>query len=230
MRFLSTVAISIGLFCGIYASPILSRQIASQEEAYLSWSVDQAVAIGKKMRAEGRVGGWFDGRIVHTEHSYNYKLRATWLTPEVIRASARLTQIRSRLKDEETMALVAAAEAAGDTVVMVEIDPREGSGIIPRNWLAILQPKDLQTEALGAVRGLNSPKLRRLKSLTGIFDRDYSYDVFWVVFPLVNDNEEPLFPDSAQEAELVVRIYDKEGRVAWTIPASIRDRAHALAK
>ena len=47
---------------------------------------------------------------------------------------------------------------------------------------------------------------------------------------LVNDNGETLFPDTAQEAELVVRIYNKEGRVACPIPASIRDRARAIAK
>ena len=41
------------------------------------------------------MGGWLDTRILSTEHSYNYKLRATWLTPEVIRATARLAQVQS---------------------------------------------------------------------------------------------------------------------------------------
>ena len=47
------------------------------------------------------MGGWLDTRILSTEHSYNYKLRATWLTPEVIRATARLAQVRNWLSVEE---------------------------------------------------------------------------------------------------------------------------------
>ena len=78
------------------------------------------------------MGGRLDTRILSREHSYNYKLRATWLTPEVIRATARLAQVRNWLSVEETLALVAEAEAAGDTVILVEIDPREGSGVVPR--------------------------------------------------------------------------------------------------
>ena len=77
------------------------------------------------------MGGRWNTRILSREHSYNYKLCATWLTPEVIRATARLAQVRNWLSVEETLALVAEAEAAGDTVILVEIDPREGSGVIP---------------------------------------------------------------------------------------------------
>ena len=69
-----------------------------------------------------------------------------------------------------------------------------------------------------------------LKALGGTADRDYSYDVFWVVFPLVDNDGEPLLSDTTKEAELIVRIYGKEGRVDWKIPASIRDRAHAIAE
>lgn len=200
------------------------------EEPYLSWSAEQAVAIGKRMRANGRVGGFLDLRVVRTERSYNYKLRATWLTPEVTRAAARLAQIANRLSARETMALVAEAEAVGDTVLLVEIDPREGSGVIPLDWLAVLQPKGLAPEASGAARGVINPGLRELKALAGVFQRDYAYDQFWVVFPLHGETGAPLFSDSTQEAELVVRIYNKEGRVAWPIPGSIRERVRALLK
>jgi len=55
------------------------------------------------MRANGRVGGWFDARVVHTEHSYNYKLRATWLTPEVIRASARMIQLVEGMEELDVL-------------------------------------------------------------------------------------------------------------------------------
>ena len=181
------------------------------------------------MRKNGRVGGAFDGRVIHTEHSINYKLRATWLTPEVIRASARLEQLRSYLSERETLDLVDEAEAAGDTVILVEIDPREGSGVIPREWLAVLQPKGARLEDLGGVRGENRPELRRVKALSGVMKRDYAYDLFWLVFPLAGEEGEPLFPDSVDEAELVVRIYDKVGRVDWEIPPSIRARARSAA-
>ena len=201
---------------------------SEQDQAFLSWNKGHAVSIGKSMREKGRIGGLFDFRIIHTEHSYNYKLRATWLTPEVIRASAKMEQINSYLSDQETLELVAEAEAAGDTVILVEIDPREGSGVIPGDWLAVLQPKGLPEGETGGVRGESKPALRKAKALAGVMKRDYNYDVFWVVFPLVNDRGETLFSDSVKEAELLVRINGKEGRVDWTIPFSIRHRAKAI--
>ena len=94
---------------------------AGQDTDYLKWSPQQAQTIGRNMRKSGRVGSKWTFRGLHTERASNYKLRATWLTPEVIRASARLEQIRSRLSDDATKALIAEAEAAGDTVIMVEI-------------------------------------------------------------------------------------------------------------
>lgn len=208
---------------------ILAQQMpTSDPEAYLSWSAAQAVAIGKSMRVNGRVGGIFDFRVVHTERSFNFKLRATWLTPEVIRASARLEQLRRRLSPEQTRTLVAEAEATGDTVVLVEIDPREGSGIIPLDWQAYLQPKGLKTAESASVIGTNNSELREIKALAGAAERDYAYDLFWVVFPLLDEKNEPIFSDSIKEAELVVRIYNKAGRVSWPIPDSIRELASAL--
>ena len=132
---------------------------------------------------------------------------------------------------EESRALVAEAEAAGDTVILVEIDPREGSGVVPRDWLSLLRPKgERETSApLSRSRGTSVPKLRKLKGLAGVMPRDYDYDVFWVVFSLVSESGEALFPSSAREAELVVRIHDKEGRVHWPIPESIRERSRAIA-
>ncbi len=59
--------------------------------------------------------------------------------------------------------------------------------------------------------------------------RDYDYDLFWVVFPLVRPDGTRVFAESDREAELVVRINDKAGRVVWAIPQSIRDQASALA-
>lgn len=192
------------------------------DDAYLKWSAKQAEAIGTNAYKRGRVGGAFDMRMLKTERSYNYKLAATWLTPDVIRATARLLQLRSRLSDEETRGLVAEAGDVPGTVVMVEIDPREGSGVIPNDWEAFLQPKG---QPARAVRGVISPKLRDVKALAGVLRRNYDYDRFWVTFPSV-ENGSPVFGGPGL-AELVVRIYDKEGRVEWPVPASILEMKQA---
>ncbi|HEX6163515.1 MAG TPA: hypothetical protein VFZ31_09125 [Vicinamibacterales bacterium] len=105
---------------------IASITLQAADEAWLQWSASRAQAVGKAAYVQGRVGGIFDTRLLKTERSYNYKLAATWMTPDVIRAAARTAQLSERLTDDQTRALVAEAEKAGDTVVMVEIDPREG--------------------------------------------------------------------------------------------------------
>ena len=85
------------------------------DDAHLTWSARQAEAIGTNAYKRGRVGGVFDMRMLKTERSCNYKLAATWLTPDVICATARLLQLRSRLSDEETRALVVeAGDVPGD--------------------------------------------------------------------------------------------------------------------
>lgn len=195
---------------------------ARAEEAYLTWTAKQAEAIGTNAYRRGRVGGIFDTRMLKTERSYNYKLAATWLTPDAIRATARLLQLRSRLSDDETRALVAEAEAISGTVVIVEIDPREGSGVIPNEWEAFLQPKDRPAQA---VRGTVTPRLRDVKALAGVLRRNYDYDRFWVVFPLQQGGG-PVFTSSDRMAELIVRIHDKEGRVEWPIPGGFVQGAH----
>tara|TARA_B100000315_G_C14350332_1_gene483701 strand:- start:3 stop:434 length:432 start_codon:yes stop_codon:yes gene_type:complete len=115
-----------------------SSQEANTDE-YLSWTADLSENAIKSMHEDGRVGGFFDTRILSTNRSYNYKLSATWLTPEVIRARARVMQLSGFLSDTATRELVTEAEAVGDTVVLVEIDPREGSGVIPLEWGAFLR-------------------------------------------------------------------------------------------
>ncbi len=182
------------------------------------------------MIAKGRVGGFYWGvRVRHTERSYNYKLRATWFTPDVIRANARLEQRRNRLTSEQTRALVSEAEAVGDTVIVVEIDPSQGSGVIPLEWQAYLQPKGQKEGDEGAVSGIHTPALRKVKALAGIGQRDYAYDQFWLVFPLTRDKV-PVFSDTQNDAELIVIIYDREGSVEWTIPSSIHQRTVELLK
>jgi len=206
-----------------------AQSTVTEKESYLSWTVAQAENVGKAMRDNGQVGSSFDFRVIHTERAINYKLRATLLTPEVIRASARLEQFRNRLTDEQTRKLVAEAEAAGDIIVMVELDPREGSGVIPLDWRVFLQPKGLKIGNAGAVAGIKSPQLRNVKALSGTARRDYDYDVFWVVFPITDENNQPVFAENISQLELLVGIYNSEGRVSWQMPESIRTKIKARA-
>jgi hypothetical protein len=199
--------------------------LPAADNGFLRWDANRASSIVAAHRANGDVGKNFDFRIINTDRSINYKLRATWLTPEVIRACARLEQIKKSLTGEETLKLVAGAEAAGDTVVLVEIDPREGSGVIPRDWIAMLSPRSSSGEPPRGARGTSVPRLRELPALAGYGRRDYAYDIFWVVFPLCAESGEPIFRAEDREAELTVRIYDKAGRVRWPIPESIREKA-----
>jgi hypothetical protein len=75
-----------------------------------------------------------------------------------------------------------------------------------------------------AVKGVEMPALRSVPALRGTAKRDYAYDQFWVTSPLRTREGTPLFSDADQQAEIIVRIHDKEGRAVWTIPPSIRER------
>jgi hypothetical protein len=213
--------VSLGLLAAMCLSagvvPAMPQRGAPGDE-FLRWTARESEAIGTAAFQRGRVGGFFDTRRLKTERSYNYKLAATWLTPQVIRATARLLQLRNRLSDSETRALVTEGESVPGTVVIVEIDPREGSGVIPPDWAALLQPKGRPEQA---VRGQLSPHLRDVKALAGVIRRNYDYDRFWVTFPLHRDDGTPLFAATDRVAELVVRIVDKEGRVEWPVSASV---------
>jgi len=204
----------------------------SQDGDYLTWTLKQAETVGKSTRKDGRIGGFFDGRVLSTERSYNFKLRATWFTPEVIRASARFAQIRNRWNNEKTSSIVSDAESMGNTVFLVEIDPREGSGVIPLDWEAYLQVKGQREKAISdnAITGGKAPSLRDNLVFSGVVQRDYAYDRFWVVFPLIGSEKQPILPDSAGEIELLVRIYDKLGSASWPIPESVRQRIKTLMK
>ena len=203
---LSFVLSSFFLFLPLFAQ-------TSNHNDYLTWSVKQSEDIGKSMRINGKVGSAFDFRVINTNHAINYKLRATLLTPEVIRAAARLEQIRNRLTIDQTQDLVDEAEFPNEIIIMVELDPREGSGVIPLDWRVFLQSKNYK-EGMGgwAISGTKRPELKKYKALSGVFKRDYNYDVFWVSFPLTDDNKSRLIPKNTSEFELFVGIYSKEGR------------------
>ena len=168
--------------------------LAQGDEAWLTWSAARAEGIGRAARVQGRVGGYFDTRILSTNSSYNYKLAATWLSPEVIRASARMAQLTEALSAEEARRLVAEAETAEHTVVMVEVDPREGSGVIPNDWVATLHPVSTQGQVGPGSRGRLDQKLRENRALAGTVKRNYDYDRFWVVFPLQPEGALSIIP------------------------------------
>ena len=203
--------------CGAAFLAILS---VAADESWLEWDARRAEAIGKAAYEQGRVGGLFDTRLLKTERSYNYKLAATWLHADVIRASARLVQIANRLSDDDALALVAEAEMPGHTIVMVEIDPREGSGVIPSDWSAFFASV-VNGEPGVTVRGNVRPALRNARAAAGVQRRNYDYDRFWVVFPLRREDGVALFGPNTQEAELTVRIYDREGTVRWKVPPNV---------
>jgi hypothetical protein len=219
------------LFLSVFL-PVITVGVRAQEtadsNAYLHWSQQEAESVGKSTYHDGKVGSrvlfvWLgvDTRGLKTERSQNYKVRATWFTPEVIRASARSAQLKDRLTDKETQALVAEAEAVNGTVIMIELDPNEGSGVIPLNWSAFLQPKG-NINPNEAVRGVQMPDLRKARAFQGVQQRNYDYEQFWVAFPLIRDDGNIIVGSDKNELELVVRIYDREGTVTWVIPESIR--------
>jgi len=201
---------------------VLPAMLVAQtaDDAWLSWPLERAQAVGKSAYVQGRVGGWFDTRILKTESAYNYKLAATWLHPSAIRATARVRQLTTGMSESETRAAVAEAEevGAGQTIVMVEVDPREGSGVIPLEWSAFLQAIGPGDKRGAPSRGVLASELRDVPALQGVLRRNYDYDRFWLKFPLKQATGEPVLPRDATHAELVVRIAGKEGRVRWPMP------------
>ncbi len=204
-----------------------SKQAATMgREPYLRWNAKQAEKLGISTYAKGKVKGGGGRGLLQTDRAKNYKLRATWMTPDVIRASARIIQLREGLTDAETRALVEEAESIEGTVVMVELDANEGSGVIPSSWIAFLHAKGTEPGSDRSVGGVKQG-LRKVRVLAGVRRRKYAYTRFWIVFPFVTRKGGPLFPAMAREAEIVVRIDRQEGRARWHIPDSIREKVAA---
>ena len=149
------------------------------------------------------------------------------MTPEVIQATARLEQLRSHLSDEQTRALVKEADQGNSLVALVEIDAREGSGVIPLDWRSSLQPSGAKSESPSTISGTSTPALRNIKALSGVARRDYAYDTFWVVFPMT-DQKGPIWESVPSSIELVVGIYNKEGHVTWAVSDPLRQRLNSL--
>jgi hypothetical protein len=203
---------------------VSSTSIAqSQKEDYLSWTSKQAFNIGTKWRVAGRVG-WGSRLDLFSSENCFYDVRATLMTSEAIRAAARLEQLRRHFTDAETHELVMEAEKVAGLVVVIEINPREGSGIIPLTWHAILQPKGAKEDSPLAILGINRPDLRQLRALTTVAPRNYNYDVFWVVFPMKDRQGKLIWETPPDMIEIVINIGDKHGRMSWRVNDSLRQR------
>lgn len=146
------------------------------------------------------------------------------MSPEAIRAAARLEQLRRHLTDDETRTLVSEAEKIDGLVVYIELNPREGSGVIPLDWHTTLRPKGTQNDSPLAIGGTSMPALRHIKALTRVGPRDYLYDVFWVLFQIRDKQGKLIWETPPDEIDLVVEINDMRGRVSWRVSDSLRQR------
>jgi hypothetical protein len=191
---------------------------------YLSWSRTQCEATVRAYQIDGSVGSRWRARGLKTEESFYYKLRATWITPEVIRATARFHQLQNGLSDSDTEKLVNEAEEAADTVIIVDLDPNEGSGVIPSDWSAFLTDRTGKSSV-----GSNSPQLRHIRALNGLFKRNYDYDRFWMAFALVDTEGKPLLDTGSEGFELTVRVQTQRETIRFRVPASLAERQRALA-
>ena len=196
---------------------------SAQQTDYLSWTSKQAFNIGTKWRVAGRAG-WGSRLDLFSSDACFYDVRATLMTPEAIRAAARLEQLRRHFTDAETHELVMEAEKVAGLVAIIEINPREGSGIVPLNWHATLQPKGAKEDSPLAIAGINNPELRSVRALTTVASRNYDYDVFWVVFPMKDRQGKLIWETPPDKIEIVIDIRGKQGRMSWRINDSLRQR------
>ena len=195
----------------------------SQNQDYLSWTSRQAFNIGTKWRVAGRVGWGSRSNPFSSENCF-YDVRATLMTAEAIRAAARLEQLRRHFTDAETQELVMEAEKIDGLVAIIEINPREGSGIIPLTWNALLQPKGAKEGSPLSILGINRPDLRQFRALTTVAPRNYDYDVFWLVFPMKDREGKGIWDTPPDTIEIVINIGEKHGRMCWRVNDSLRQR------
>jgi hypothetical protein len=205
-----------GLILCVLAAAMVTCAVAQPKTDWNAIPEKQARETMLAMRTKGQVGGSWDLRVTGTDRSYNYKLRATWITPEVATAAARVLMLTKGISGEQAEEVAGAVATADAWFVFVELDPREGSGVIPREWISRFGLRE--NESRQAV-GQALPAEGVWKSLMSAFPRDYSYDTFLLKFPKSAPGGVSLLEPG--EAELRVRIYNKQGRALWKVPASL---------
>ena len=198
----------------LWVAPVLScLLLPGQDQQVSEKRARQTIAA---MRVNGRVGGSWDFRVTSTDKSYNYKLRATWLTPQVFEAAGRILEFSKGMAAADVQGLLKELTADPAHYVLVELDPREGSGVIPRDWLSRFGPKgDDERQVVGQVVAEQGS----WRTLMSAFPRDYAYDVFVVRFPVSTGERGSLIQPADKEVQLRVRIYNKVGTVDWRVPS-----------
>ena len=192
----------------------------SAQDGYLNWSEKQAEQIIRNMRSAGRVAGGQGLFSFKTDKSISFHVRATWFTPDAIRATTRIQQLRRRLSNEQTSSLVSRAESEG-MLFLIEIKAYEGSGVIP-DWQAFLQPKNTSRESVNQIlSGVEVTKSEAAEVLAGGLVRDFGYQQFWVSFPWCKNAPARQAILSNRQTELIIRIEKKEGRLEYTLPSSL---------
>ena len=194
---------------------LLGRIVGAQiDESLLgSLSNKKAVSILESERSNGRVGGAWDFRVTNTDRSFNYKLRATPISARVATALAHLLVNAKGIQPSEARATVSSLLEGGYYYLMIELDPREGSGVIPSDWTARLG-NEKNSESGHICEKL--PDTGPWAQIIRAFPRDYAYDAFLVRVARV-DGGKPIIT-SGLPVELRVHIENKSGTVRWNTP------------
>jgi hypothetical protein len=123
-------------------------------------------------------------------------VRATWLTPQIIQALARLEQT--------SKSLTADGKAAGEII----IQNRDRSARRVRH----------HPQRRGGFAGDRPP-------LAPLAPRDRAYELFWLAFPNNVEDGQSLFSPTDRKTELSIQIQAKVGKTSPRSP-TISDRKH----
>jgi len=184
-----------------------SPATAAEAPPFLQWSPEQARKALLAHRRSGHAGKSLDLRVTSTHRAFRYKVRATLWTPEALQGAVRLLQLRDRMPDAETIQMLAELEALPFHVLTIEIDPDEGSGVIPMSETRFFLQRRGDPEA--SVRPAEAREVEARDVFRKAGKRDYAYDLFVVAFPRLLREGEPLLTEPAGELELVVDIAGK---------------------
>ena len=197
------------------ASPGGAAASPAASEPFLRWSEAEARRAVLDARRSGSAGGLLDGRVNDTHRAYRYKVRATLWTPRALRGAVRLAALRDRLGDAEALAMLAAVEARPLQLASIEIDPVEGSGILPRDETRFFLQRPGDEAA--SVHPVEAPELSALPLFRKFEKRDWAYELLVVAFPRELASGEALAGPAVRALELVVDIAGKVERLTFPI-------------
>jgi hypothetical protein len=183
---------------------------------FLRWSEADARRVVQGARQTGTAGSrLWDGRVKDTHRSSRYKVRAILWTPRALRAAARLVQLRERLSNAETLALLAAVESRPLHVASIEIDPIEGSGVLPHDETRFFLQRPGDESA--SVRAVEATDITGLPLFHKFEKRDWAYELLVTAFPRALESGEPLAAAGAAALELVVEIGGKGEHLSFPL-------------